>query len=223
MRFFAQLQRFIPAGAGNTLRFYFCERLHAVHPCRRREHPLTFHERLHPLGSSLQAQGTPITAGFFIVHHRFIPAGAGNTSCIPFWRPQHPVHPCRRREHFCIRSFKIPQNGSSLQAQGTQFTIYADNKSVRFIPAGAGNTAGHLSDSDKYAVHPCRRREHLRPSPDQAAVDGSSLQAQGTLLPCVPGFHDRRFIPAGAGNTLPTCSVSVIPAVHPCRRREHLS
>ncbi len=94
--------------------------------------------------------------------------------------------------------------------------------SVRFIPAGAGNTKKEAQSADSWTVHPCGRREHLIFTLLYLVVSGSSLRAQGTHLPPDITPLRWRFIPAGAGNT---GSCSVWPersTVHPCGRREHL-
>ncbi len=92
--------RFIPAGAGNTGNLSENLRVGAVHPCRRREHFIQLSNGRDSGGSSLQAQGTPLWLIFQTFKQRFIPAGAGNTSCSAPWA----CNDC----------------GSSLQAQGTR-------------------------------------------------------------------------------------------------------
>ncbi len=74
-----QAQRFIPAGAGNTVwvpEFVFEQ-----------------------AGSSLRAQGTLVLTCVRKDIQRFIPAGAGNTEDNPDIPTIDPVHPCGRREH----------------------------------------------------------------------------------------------------------------------------
>ena len=92
------------------------------------------------IGSSLQAQGTPMISIAFFEMVRFIPAGAGNTTL--------------KKQSFVL--FR----GSSLQAQGTQIPHISGQPIQRFIPAGAGNTTNRPRCSRGIAVHPCRRREH---------------------------------------------------------------
>ncbi len=93
----------------------------------------------------------------------------------------------------------------------------------RFIPAGAGNTTSGFLWAGVMTVHPCRRREHCSTPDLERAIHGSSLQAQGTPDQGVQLLLDGRFIPAGAGNTSSGVNLSIIPPVHPCRRREHRS
>ncbi len=111
------------------------------------------------------------------------------------------VHPCRRREHTAGRVVVNKPGGSSLQAQGTRFSVDSQFSPKRFIPAGAGNTFCRTNPSFLGTVHPCRRREHVKPHVER----------------CL----SMRFIPAGAGNTPHSRSNRPWLPVHPCRRREH--
>ena len=72
-------ERFIPAGAGNTLspRHRFDWR--AVHPRGRGEHAASASFRANVVGSSPRARGTPKAKFVKAQVKRFIPAGAGNT------------------------------------------------------------------------------------------------------------------------------------------------
>ena len=71
--------RFIPAGAGNTPVGRKSPICVPVHPCGRREHELDGIKTTAGDGSSLRAQGTPVTVEQLTDYRRFIPAGAGNT------------------------------------------------------------------------------------------------------------------------------------------------
>ena len=121
----------------------------------------------------------------------------------PAMRVAPSVHPRRRGEHPSARSRCL--------------------RTVRFIPAGAGNTA-HPSEPIQYpSVHPRRRGEHLSGRLHVVIKAGSSPQARGTLIisPVLVGWS--RFIPAGAGNTLAARRRWLSMSVHPRRRGEHLS
>ncbi len=133
-------RRFIPAGAGNTnTRMHKKGRI-TVHPCRRREHTRKALTTTKHYGSSLQAQGTPHNPPPPASSGRFIPAGAGNTAFVNGVDTLFTVHPCRRREHGTPSARRAAQCGSSLQAQGTHYSLLYSYKQERFIPAGAGNT-----------------------------------------------------------------------------------
>ena len=132
------------------------------------------------------------------------------------------VHPCGRREHNLPLSEDLSPLGSSLRAQGTRPFIQRFTLTVRFIPAGAGNTSAPPNIQRLFTVHPCGRREHPGCSFELIRSHGSSLRAQGTRQIQALGANHRRFIPAGAGNTSDILISSRITPVHPCGRREHV-
>ncbi|AIT51608.1 hypothetical protein SEEN554_21670 [Salmonella enterica subsp. enterica serovar Newport str. CVM 21554] len=153
------LERFIPAGAGNT--YPACDRdsFPAVYPRWRGEHEVAKYCQRDFFGLSPLARGTrpcefqsafsprfiPAGAGTLYqsvnIFHllRFIPAGAGNTVRSRSSRHTSPVYPRWRGEHDCT--------GVSME----QLTVYPAGAGTRnfhrgyfgywwFIPAGAGNT-----------------------------------------------------------------------------------
>ncbi len=191
--------RFIPAGAGNTLRILLASSL--VHPCGRREHIIDLLFQNADNGSSLRAQGTHVMNEPYQICGRFIPAGAGNTHFSPGWISWGAVHPCGRREHALTLCASSSSSGSSLRAQGTPEPSCPRHHPRRFIPAGAGNTSQPARQASYASVHPCGRREHIDRSLCKARSSGSSLRAQGTLVGGHGLAQDARFIPAGAGNT----------------------
>ena len=134
------VQRFIPAGAGNTVYDNTWAAHETVHPCGRREHQLCNLTTAHGRGSSLRAQGTRS------------PELLRTLSTA--------VHPCGRREHGFTQITKIFNFGSSLRAQGTLPSLPLFSLSLRFIPAGAGNTIAVNVPITVLSVHPCGRREH---------------------------------------------------------------
>uniref|UniRef100_E6QU51 Uncharacterized protein n=1 Tax=mine drainage metagenome TaxID=410659 RepID=E6QU51_9ZZZZ len=72
-------ERFIPAGAGNTLTKTNLDIFFPVHPRRRGEHTESTRTRTDHIGSSPQARGTLWLFQYIQQLMRFIPAGAGNT------------------------------------------------------------------------------------------------------------------------------------------------
>ena len=76
------LQRFIPAGAGNTHAWWCRSPRSAVHPRWRGEHRTQRYIKPMRSGSSPLARGTHPLERFELGNDRFIPAGAGNT-CAP--------------------------------------------------------------------------------------------------------------------------------------------
>ncbi len=91
----------------------------------------------------------------------------------------------------------------------------------RFIPAGAGNTQSLEHAQRRHAVHPRWRGEHGSGWAAGNAVRGSSPLARGTRPIAADVGCDRRFIPAGAGNTPDGRASSHSSAVHPRWRGEH--
>ena len=71
---------------------------------------------------------------------RFIPAGAGNTSCLMCRWPGGTVYPRWRGEHPFIFVSSWRDLGLSPLARGTRTKYPSLNPRRRFIPAGAGNT-----------------------------------------------------------------------------------
>ena len=193
--------RFIPAGAGNTL----CRRsallLLSVHPRRRGEHRRSLIVDASMDGSSPQARGTHLPAEAPDRCGRFIPAGAGNTLNGAPILMTGSVHPRRRGEHRCLILLWFEEVGSSPQARGTLFKCAPGLSPVRFIPAGAGNTSVISLVRATVTVHPRRRGEHFRELIQINLFIGSSPQARGTHEYDHLYAPQGRFIPAGAGNT----------------------
>ena len=195
-------KRFIPAGAGNTLLTSPVPSVGPVHPRRRGEHAPVAVSITSYSGSSPQARGTPQ-----IDEHQL---------------SMQTVHPRRRGEHVECDFQLRPKSGSSPQARGTLSEAIYSLSTARFIPAGAGNTAQNEPQPLSDAVHPRRRGEHVRVKAADAPDDGSSPQARGTRPAWLDVISDRRFIPAGAGNTTIYACARVGLSVHPRRRGEHI-
>ena len=214
-------RRFIPAGAGNTDATHRLFIQLSVHPRRRGEHSVGRAADLYSAGSSPQARGTLIAEDVQDGLRRFIPAGAGNTVAGVAQAAGPAVHPRRRGEHVPIPSGRFIMTGSSPQARGTHYPSTPGVDDVRFIPAGAGNTAAPTSGVPTSAVHPRRRGEHFSRERWVPGAPGSSPQARGTLCRLSAYTSTCRFIPAGAGNTRWPIGSDAYLAVHPRRRGEH--
>ncbi len=201
MRPSPNLQRFIPAGAGNT---------------RLTASGLVLTGGLSPL-----ARGTLMDDAVKRAVARFIPAGAGNTprpqqrgpqrSVYPRWRGEHippkppfplspglsplargtpppgvrrersdPVYPRWRGEHVTFPRATLVSRGLSPLARGTQTRIHVKANNQRFIPAGAGNTAPRNALFRLDAVYPRWRGEHDRRRAGQQGQFGLSPLARGT-------------------------------------------
>ncbi len=93
------MTRFIPAGAGNTSISGTARVGEPVHPRWRGEHVSIASIKSAKVGSSPLARGTPIWQDACVKAGRFIPAGAGNTSCPSGSYYDDTVHPRWRGEH----------------------------------------------------------------------------------------------------------------------------
>ena len=113
-------RRFIPAGAGNTTSDVADYCTPAVHPRWRGEHVEPWPMVGTSPGSSPLARGTLLHLRLLLQARRFIPAGAGNTTC---WRPGAwvmAVHPRWRGEHEAGHIAAGYGTGSSPLARGTR-------------------------------------------------------------------------------------------------------
>ena len=155
------------------------------------------------------------------MHHRFIPARAGNTSAAGAGRGTGSVHPRSRGEHDTLSRPEAAANGSSPLARGTPAGLGRRPSHLRFIPARAGNTRRRAPAAPPRPVHPRSRGEHPSPHPRPAGSSGSSPLARGTHRPHPRAPALPRFIPARAGNTPRGSPAATRRAVHPRSRGEH--
>ena len=127
--------------------------------------------------------------------HRFIPAGAGNTSPPCVGRGLCAVHPRGCGEYGPRSRVGQGPHGSSPRVRGILPRPRGRAPGGRFIPAGAGNTSQRCRCRSPVSVHPRGCGEYVRPYRSGAPTG--------------------RFIPAGAGNTYDPHQVPHIVAVHP--------
>ncbi len=174
-------------------------------------------------GLSPLARGTHGGDSCQLLHWRFIPAGAGNTSLVQLAVSSRSVYPRWRGEHLdnLVDNLTVP--GLSPLARGTLYSPALAGYGFRFIPAGAGNTLMTFAVKSLTTVYPRWRGEHTGTGWIQGKRVGLSPLARGThaLIAEFPGDH--RFIPAGAGNTF-LSGVFLLPfPVYPRWRGEHSS
>ena len=218
---FRQVIRFIPAGAGNTVRQAAAISQRPVHPRRCGEHATVSGAAAATVGSSPQVRGTRWGREGLRNRYRFIPAGAGNTGERSSGRQPFPVHPRRCGEHAQVVGNRTARCGSSPQVRGTPCSSWTQDTSSRFIPAGAGNTSATVTTMALITVHPRRCGEHLPMMPPSISAYGSSPQVRGTRRRTRNSLPTNWFIPAGAGNTLNLAAGKATVAVHPRRCGEH--
>ena len=154
--------RFIPAGAGNTAPLKICTKAIAVYPRWRGEHYFCNAQRYSRIGLSPLARGTLAKQTSGYAWCRFIPAGAGNTSCLMCRWPGGTVYPRWRGEHPFIFVSSWRDLGLSPLARGTRTKYPSLNPRRRFIPAGAGNTWRPSSFKASMPVYPRWRGEHSK-------------------------------------------------------------
>ena len=193
----------------------------AVHPRGCGEHIRPALDPLRLDGSSPRVRGTPQNADRAPAPIRFIPAGAGNTRGLLGIRGGIPVHPRGCGEH--VSGFIRPPRraGSSPRVRGTPRQNQPVVRRRRFIPAGAGNTCRACGSRLRRPVHPRGCGEHSRPGCPEPSDNGSSPRVRGTLWIAPEGEAQRRFIPAGAGNTCFRPSTARTSPVHPRGCGEH--
>ncbi len=116
------------------------------------------------------------------LQQRFIPAGAGNSSWLAISFGVSPVYPRWRGELATAQKFQT--------------------RSKRFIPAGAGNSQHYQLQPTGSPVYPRWRGELSVFGITFGFGCGLSPLARGTLRERIAARLRKRFIPAGAGNSL---------------------
>ena len=194
--------RFIPAGAGNSDRPVSWRRPEPVHPRGGGELRLSRRDPNQMDGSSPRGRGTQRRAARRAGGKRFIPAGAGNSFEPGPMRPVIAVHPRGGGE--LMRPTRSPtlRYGSSPRGRGTLRFLTLRRCAQRFIPAGAGNSGEIAVALLDIPVHPRGGGELACPTHGQAGVGGSSPRGRGTPREARRRAQHRRFIPAGAGNSI---------------------
>ncbi len=215
------LARFIPAGAGNTLPLSALLARNTVYPRWRGEHSASLMPIIGLGGLSPLARGTRRQRIVRLPLHRFIPAGAGNTSTLSITTDREPVYPRWRGEHPNGSALSYPQIGLSPLARGTQSDAIDALIDARFIPAGAGNTGVIPIAARNAAVYPRWRGEHDKSLTKNNSTPGLSPLARGTHHYFGKSVIKNRFIPAGAGNTYRSNGRNTEFSVYPRWRGEH--
>ena len=195
-----QQPRFIPASAGNaTARRPAAGRL-SVHPRECGERVGVQSAPRMAYGSSPRVRGTRLARLTCRRLNRFIPASAGNAGNHRHEGPGAPVHPRECGERVQPRPIKLDRAGSSPRVRGTHPSRNCRIRSIRFIPASAGNAMEFQHIIPGGPVHPreCGERRH-RPA-HHNHDRGSSPRVRGTLKVQRQHGQGWRFIPASAGN-----------------------
>ncbi len=192
-----------------------------VHPRVCGEHLLRITHTVQRAGSSPRVRGTRLVGVERAIVLRFIPACAGNTGHAGRAAKNSPVHPRVCGEHAHSRAGRGGLNGSSPRVRGTPARTGIDEKTIRFIPACAGNTAFATSAGNRPAVHPRVCGEHGKTEREKWPGAGSSPRVRGTPPNSTSAPLPPRFIPACAGNTRPASFLCWAAPVHPRVCGEH--
>ena len=171
-------------------------------------------------GLSPLARGTPQMTACLKRKQRFIPAGAGNSAFLrQIWRCCA-VYPRWRGELLKIEPPGRAAIGLSPLARGTLELLMLSKYQLRFIPAGAGNSANNRPLLDPTTVYPRWRGELAENSQNNAITAGLSPLARGTQQQQYFPQCCQRFIPAGAGNSRPAARQRDTRTVYPRWRGE---
>ena len=119
----------------------------------------------------------------------------------PLCEAQKPVYPRPRGEQSITVAPAFILPGLSPQVRGTLHGIKVADRRLRFIPAGAGNTSPGGGPPAGTAVYPRRCVEHASRHLQNERLGGLSPQVRGTPGTTSRVALEKRFIPAGAGNT----------------------
>ena len=207
--------RFIPASAGNASSSSASSAYSPVHPRECGERFPAQDRRLWRLGSSPRVRGTLVAENIRRLLRRFIPASAGNAPSPACCASTTPVHPreCGERSHQTCTPWE--RAGSSPRVRGTPLTPRRRPAPPRFIPASAGNAPSAPSRRSAAPVHPreCGERGQHQAGPPRRV--GSSPRVRGTPHHLQDHPPARRFIPASAGNALPSRRHPGSDPVHP--------
>ncbi|ESK25258.1 hypothetical protein G966_05154, partial [Escherichia coli UMEA 3323-1] len=134
------LNRFIPAGAGNSSTYAPSGSAIPVYPRWRGKLPLRLMNDNKNGGLSPLARGTPILEFVIWTPMRFIPAGAGNSVLSLPYIARISVYPRWRGELISSLEYMSCAHGLSPLARGTPRHAGRAAIPPRFIPAGAGNS-----------------------------------------------------------------------------------
>ena len=112
--------------------------------------------------------------------------------------------------------------GSSPHARGAPAVVGVDERDVGIIPACAGSTELHAGRRHRAGDHPRMRGEHAPDNASATCSRGSSPHARGAPLRPFRPPGGVGIIPACAGSTRRSNSLSYSSGDHPRMRGEHV-
>ena len=218
----AVVLRFIPADAGNRPQHPPPKPRRPVHPRGRGEQAAEVKKKQLESGSSPRTRGTAHINHGSHIPIRFIPADAGNRGARQRSSTKRSVHPRGRGEQPSASVAITSIFGSSPRTRGTGHHQCTQARSLRFIPADAGNSSEAPISSASCSVHPRGRGEQHQSHRLLPELNGSSPRTRGTGPSQVQQADGCRFIPADAGNRPPPAAGAATAPVHPRGRGEQI-
>ena len=210
-----QLQRFIPARAGNRADRHAGRPPRSVYPRPCGEQRSVTPKNSAISGLSPPVRGTELEGGIKGALNRFIPARAGNSPFGCQTSPRMTVYPRPCGEQTTVAELDDGLDGLSPPVRGTELVPHQVVGIVRFIPARAGNRHKRTGQCDPNAVYPRPCGEQAAPTRDQVKKIGLSPPVRGTVQGLLNATKHCRFIPARAGNRSPPASAARRSTVYP--------
>ncbi|RYP99499.1 hypothetical protein PG22506_1226 [Bifidobacterium pseudolongum subsp. globosum] len=193
--------RIIPAHAGQTNTFVFSLPACTDHPRACGANPAWMIGVFGPFGSSPRMRGKPSDRSYHRLHHRIIPAHAGQTYAATSPTLASADHPRACGANSVIVCCFVSKYGSSPRMRGKLASMVRRRSTMRIIPAHAGQTHQSAITSPRFADHPraCGANTDAEELCEDA--DGSSPRMRGKQLPSWNVNMPLGIIPAHAGQT----------------------
>ena len=216
-----QKRGIIPALAGNTVFGGFDLVGGGDHPRACGEHMTSSPSKGEHMGSSPRLRGTLLSRARRVGRKGIIPALAGNTNRACIRNAVAWDHPRACGEHWSTVVVASTIWGSSPRLRGTPIRAKPAVHPAGIIPALAGNTAFAWLPSARTRDHPRACGEHHSGAGELTHLRGSSPRLRGTRLKCSRKNYTTGIIPALAGNTASSYSLSLACRDHPRACGEH--
>ncbi len=215
--------RIIPACAGSTSAPTPPAQPTRDHPRMRGEHACVAYMTRSLPGSSPHARGAPVLPDAVRARPGIIPACAGSTELPLLIALGHWDHPRMRGEHGVSWKKSSTGLGSSPHARGARGPQGLAVLAYGIIPACAGSTTATARSSATSTDHPRMRGEHTDSEPMGRECTGSSPHARGALVAQPVAGGGDGIIPACAGSTPESWTITACCRDHPRMRGEHVS
>ena len=207
--------RIIPAHAGQTVFLYEAHGALTDHPRACGANPIDGGEMLNASGSSPRMRGKLGVIKSMRFTERIIPAHAGQTAAV-----NAATHSCTDHPRACGANGSHLGvghrfHGSSPRMRGKRYAAVLPGASSRIIPAHAGQTDCAATLVTCKTDHPRACGANLRAMAATVRIRGSSPRMRGKPIMGAYNPITRRIIPAQAGQTCKSSTLSQCPADHP--------